>query len=150
MGKLPRGLAYLAKLLDEPGNEQRTQALHRFQRYLDDNRPLGHAFGSPTPLDRATAAELADTRRGDLLRIVSRRPLLEMTAGTMAVIFKLAIAANVSPKGVFSALMHVGLEAIADDLRINGAVRPIPIVQPTSAESASARSAPHGSFPIVP
>lgn len=121
MGVLPRGLAYLAKVLDEPATaETRVQA---FARYVRERRPPGGRVGHATAFDRARAAEYADGRRGDLRRTIAHRQEVHLAAGALATIFKLACAADVSPRAVFEALVLVGLEAIADDLRTNDACR---------------------------
>lgn len=123
MGKLPRGLAYLAKLLDDPRSQANLAAFQRFQAYVADKRPRSHAFGRPTALDRARAAEYADCRRGDLSRLVRMPGSTELPAGVTAVLLQIAIRSDCSPKCVREALILIGLEAIAEDLRLHGSVR---------------------------
>lgn len=120
LGSLPRGLAYLAKLTDDPGNDRKYAA---FSRYVQSRRPSKGRVGHATPLDRARAAEYADGRRGDLRRLISHRQEFTMPAGALAIVFRLACKADVSPRAVFEALVLIGLEAVADDLREHGTVR---------------------------
>ena len=127
MGKLPRGLAYLAKLLDEPRTQANLSAFQRFGRYIAEHRPRAQAFGRPTATDRARAAEYADARRGDLQRLVRETTTIELPAAVWAVMLQLAIKADVSPKTIREALILIGLETIAEDLRAQGSVRPVAV-----------------------
>lgn len=122
LGALPRGLAYLAKLLDDPRNDGKYAA---FARYVQARRPENGRAGHATAIDRALAREYADGRRGDLRRTIAHRQEVRVAAGTLAVIYQLACAADVSPRAVFEALVLIGLEAISDDLRQNDRVRTV-------------------------
>jgi hypothetical protein len=134
MGALPRGLAYLAKLLDEPKSESRLAAL---QRYLKARRSSS-GFGHATALDRARAREYADGRRGDLTRLMRETYTVELPAAVLATILNLAIVADVTPKSVREALILIGLEAIADDLRSSGQVRSVAL--PSAGHGSTAGS----------
>ena len=123
MGKLPRGLAYLAKLLDEPRTQANVSAFTRFQAYVNDRR--GTNYGKPNALDRARANEYADARRGDLTRFVQETCRLDLPAAVWAVSLQIALRADVTPKSVREALILIGLESIADDLRQQQTVRPV-------------------------
>jgi hypothetical protein len=110
----PRGLAYLERLLTDPGVAKRLSAFARFRQYIEARSSRRSRM---TALDRARGAELV---KEDPHLVIDRWGRIELPASAWAVIYGIGNQTDSSPKSVLEALIYIGLEQTASSVRSSG------------------------------